>query len=1516
MMRIAWIRLIHLVLLSLLLSEQALAWTPGLKEAAEAFALGKASAAQEMMLFVHNKEVNLLAQEGKISMSTYRRCQEDFFRLNEEFATKAVREAGFDPSISNRKYNPGTDTDVNVLGKGGKKVRLEDIKKIDANYQKIVQEHFRSKGLDPPAGTMQTETDFMPHPEYTDPQEFQRIVDYVNQNGGTAYKDPRAASAQAKLGTSQPMSIDEASSFSAAMKDMAEMKIKKANALRAQAKSIRSSNPGQAEYLEAQARQFDYQAAKYHNRIHAANNHLRRQYGLPENPKNITGFDQSADIIELAGRNPFTGKDASVIHNLHQSALQASTDDMIDTLVEVAQKDPSKISKLQKALGKEIAHLPPNRAGQAIERIENATKGVKGLEGTLARGAVAEARALKRIQQIKSSGTIWKKDIGPALGKGMKVIMTAGNAVLIASQGVSITLDNVKATDTLWDYFRNCYYHAFWEGTGIGPAFEQAQREEIDRFTKEVEAGRSPSMTKHVTFTLLKTGVYMGKDAIIGLLYLPDTIWEYFTQEKELEGYAAMQNELAKVMRQMILDRKNFEQTLANMKKMGLADADAKPFLDCLCSGCGGSLGGFFNPGFESDVGHGPCQCNGPLSIWKTPLPTDKQAQYECFNKVTTLRYDQAQAVFEKWRQRVAEENAKSVQPEFHAIMQDVTHGVMKEEEGARNIADRFASIRDLLLPQDVDSVRALVEPHLQNHAVRNLETGDVDRAVDNLDRALNKIGARSAQQRVNLEQFKARYEQWAKKWRETKEQKFPEIEALMQKNQMLRARSEIETLEYRMLKDPKRPLPPAVRDPAFLRLKERLASLQKRYEQRMQEMWDKVKALGADHEHRLAIPILQKALEEWEHPPSAKDRLLRQLEYHQGEVKRAEDKRTLGRRYEKDGGLEQAILQYEESLRIQKDSALERDVARLKTTVQKQAQAKALWTEAQQLQGVQKYAEAIRKYKEGLALWDAPAIRDRVAGLEKFLADREKQKAAEAPSPKAKGVATQQNQTIRPAPASPPVRVAGKWRSTEGELTLTQKERAVSGSYPKDRGEIVAEMTGNVLEGYWIEDAANKRCATAKKGRFYWGRIKWIFSGDRFSGGWGYCEEAPVHPWTGERLGAASDTGKSGGDRNASSPPTTSPKAKTAQPQPAPTTASAPEVSVPKGWKPVAIGNVRFAVPASWQYTTEPDPESGKIHIYWDGNFDAPKHGVSGGVVGSYGRAKSEFSGLRTVHLGGVDVLRADDGSAVNFLFPPMPDGRAVLLIVVRGPAGRQEVIDAVLSSVRVDGQAGSAAGRTAPPERTFEVGNTSSVDNGPTQPTVFSLKSPRVLAAISTYHWNHGKGTATPGTIALRDFSGRLFGPWKTQGSPGQGGVPNANWTARPMAELPAGTYTVVDSDPATWAHNPQSGGRGFVRVETLPVGDSAGTAPKGRAMERWVNARDPNHYVQRETTAQGVRWVEYINGKALFRFEEKGRSSSERTVTLDDPSRGISATLYPDRFDYGRGSRILGTHRGGWE
>jgi hypothetical protein len=107
-------------------------------------------------------------------------------------------------------------------------------------------------------------------------------------------------------------------------------------------------------------------------------------------------------------------------------------------------------------------------------------------------------------------------------------------------------------------------------------------------------------------------------------------------------------------------------------------------------------------------------------------------------------------------------------------------------------------------------------------------------------------------------------------------------------------------------------------------------------------------------------------------------------------------------------------------------------------------------------------------------------------------------------------------------APAAIAGKVSGKWRSSEGEVTLVQSGRAVSGSYTSDGGEIVGEMNGNVLEGYWIENGSSERCATAKNGRHHWGRIRWVFESGKFTGNWSYCDK-PVTGgggWNGERTG------------------------------------------------------------------------------------------------------------------------------------------------------------------------------------------------------------------------------------------------------------------------------------------------------------------------------------------------------------------------------------------------------------
>jgi hypothetical protein len=117
-------------------------------------------------------------------------------------------------------------------------------------------------------------------------------------------------------------------------------------------------------------------------------------------------------------------------------------------------------------------------------------------------------------------------------------------------------------------------------------------------------------------------------------------------------------------------------------------------------------------------------------------------------------------------------------------------------------------------------------------------------------------------------------------------------------------------------------------------------------------------------------------------------------------------------------------------------------------------------------------------------------------------------------------------------------------------------------------------------------------------------------------------------------------------------------------------------------------------------------------------------------------------------------------------------------------------------------------------PLETIFDNGNSDAVLNRPTRPTVFVLDGPTRIAKITTYHWNDGRG-APAGTIALKSASGETYGPWQTTGEPGQGGVPNAYWVANPDVSLPPGSYTVIDSGPATWARNNASKGAGITVV-----------------------------------------------------------------------------------------------------
>ena len=118
---------------------------------------------------------------------------------------------------------------------------------------------------------------------------------------------------------------------------------------------------------------------------------------------------------------------------------------------------------------------------------------------------------------------------------------------------------------------------------------------------------------------------------------------------------------------------------------------------------------------------------------------------------------------------------------------------------------------------------------------------------------------------------------------------------------------------------------------------------------------------------------------------------------------------------------------------------------------------------------------------------------------------------------------------------------------------------------------------------------------------------------------------------------------------------------------------------------------------------------------------------------------------------------------------------------------------------------------------DRVFYNGNVAAVQNKPTKPTEFTTDRCYYITSMYNYHWNNGQGK-TPGQVGFT-AGGTVYGPWQSTGAPGQGGVVDAYWYVYPNLKLPAGTYTVTDSDPDTWAQNFESEGAGMTEVFGFP-------------------------------------------------------------------------------------------------
>ena len=171
------------------------------------------------------------------------------------------------------------------------------------------------------------------------------------------------------------------------------------------------------------------------------------------------------------------------------------------------------------------------------------------------------------------------------------------------------------------------------------------------------------------------------------------------------------------------------------------------------------------------------------------------------------------------------------------------------------------------------------------------------------------------------------------------------------------------------------------------------------------------------------------------------------------------------------------------------------------------------------------------------------------------------------------------------------------------------------------------------------------------------------------------------------------------------------------------------------------------------------------------------------------------------------------------------------------------------------------------------YDSWNIHSVNNAPACSPVFTIDEPRMITYIDTYHWNWGKGTNSDGTISLKNGDGEIFGPWTVALESGSG-VANVWWISHPDEVIPAGNYTVVDSDPDTWSWNSQSS-CGFTKIEGYAYDSEAGGLATSLS-----ESQSP--------------YAEEVEGSA-------SSPSSETISTPDAPSAssGLGELLYSDDF-----------------
>jgi hypothetical protein len=201
----------------------------------------------------------------------------------------------------------------------------------------------------------------------------------------------------------------------------------------------------------------------------------------------------------------------------------------------------------------------------------------------------------------------------------------------------------------------------------------------------------------------------------------------------------------------------------------------------------------------------------------------------------------------------------------------------------------------------------------------------------------------------------------------------------------------------------------------------------------------------------------------------------------------------------------------------------------------------------------------------------------------------------------------------------------------------------------------------------------------------------------------------------------------------------------------------------------------------------------------------------------------------------------------------------------------------------------------------------NAADVQNGPpTEDTTFTIGDSVVVTYLDSYHWNNGKGVDSPGTITLKNDDGTKYGPFRMKGLNGQGGALNVIWSKTLDSEefvLKPGTYTIIDSDPATWASNSGSNGAGFfgIKWETYyppkPAVPIESSTSSGLAGEWSIFAKDDVYPDGVKGQLSLTKSSDKYSGVLLFEARTGHSPESLSDISVTGSSITFTRKTYPE-------------------